>query len=211
DLSAKLKNLRATETQLLQILTKAETIEDILAVQSQLTSVRDQIERTQGRMQYLEQTSSTSLITVQLTQSKLDTQLTAASSRIIDEGEEVYFRAEVSGGFAPYTYKWDFGDGTTSTDESPVHTYDADGKFTVTLTVTDDKGNTATDTRTDYITVNVKEGWNAGNIARSAWNGLKVFGQVILDIIIFVGIFSFVWVPIGGIVWFCIWRRKKTR
>ncbi len=32
------------------------------------------------------------------------------------------------------TYFWDFGDGNTSTDENPLHTYAADGQYTVTLT-----------------------------------------------------------------------------
>ncbi|MFH2096358.1 MAG: C25 family cysteine peptidase [Bacteroidota bacterium] len=32
------------------------------------------------------------------------------------------------------SYLWDFGDGNTSTDENPVHTYTANGTYTVTLT-----------------------------------------------------------------------------
>jgi PKD repeat protein len=38
------------------------------------------------------------------------------------------------------TYLWDFGDGNTSTDPSPEHTYDKDGTYEVTLTVTGDGG-----------------------------------------------------------------------
>ncbi|MFZ7138537.1 MAG: PKD domain-containing protein [archaeon] len=38
------------------------------------------------------------------------------------------------------SYSWDFGDGTTSTAESPTHSYDKEGSYTVTLTVTDDGG-----------------------------------------------------------------------
>ena len=38
------------------------------------------------------------------------------------------------------SWLWDFGDGTTSTEKSPVHSY-ALGNYTVTLKVTDSKGN----------------------------------------------------------------------
>ncbi|GAB3988176.1 hypothetical protein GCM10028807_10260 [Spirosoma daeguense] len=43
------------------------------------------------------------------------------------------------------TYVWNFGDGTSSTDKNPVHTFTAVGtrSFTVQLTVTDTQGQTA--------------------------------------------------------------------
>lgn len=37
----------------------------------------------------------------------------------------------------PGTWQWNFGDGQTSTLQNPVHTYAAEGTYTVTLTVTD--------------------------------------------------------------------------
>ncbi|MDG6244240.1 MAG: PKD domain-containing protein [Methanolobus sp.] len=39
-------------------------------------------------------------------------------------------------------WSWDFGDGNTSTDKDPSHQYSAAGTYTVSLTVTDDDGNT---------------------------------------------------------------------
>ena len=47
---------------------------------------------------------------------------------------EVTFDATVTG-TAPFAFAWDFDDGNTSTDEDPVHVYDAEGCYTVTLTV----------------------------------------------------------------------------
>jgi serine protease len=43
------------------------------------------------------------------------------------------------------TWSWNFGDGATSSERNPVHTYASKGKRDVLLTVTDDQG--ATDTK----------------------------------------------------------------
>jgi len=50
---------------------------------------------------------------------------------------EVEFEAVVSGGTAPYTYVWGFGDGGTSALVKDSHYYREDGQYTVRLTVFD--------------------------------------------------------------------------
>lgn len=55
-------------------------------------------------------------------------------------------------GSGPFSYLWDFGDGTTSTAEEPTKTYTTYGLFSVSLQVTDlSTGCSHTFTETDYI------------------------------------------------------------
>ena len=66
DLEARLANAEATEQQYLALLDKAEDVDDILRIYDYLSRVRQEIEQIKGRMQYLERTSSMSLISVYL-------------------------------------------------------------------------------------------------------------------------------------------------
>ena len=52
----------------------------------------------------------------------------------------------------PVTFLWDFGDGVTSTDQDPTHTYTVAQTYTVKLTATNPAGS-GTLTKTDYISV----------------------------------------------------------
>jgi len=206
DLGSRLRNLEATEAQLLKLMEKAEKAEDILAIYRELSKTTGEIEQTKGRMQYLERTSATSLIEIRLEQARLDVQFTAHKARP-KEGEEVHFASQRAGGFAPYSYQWDFGDGNTSTAEFPTHSYKAAGSYTVSLQVTDDRGNTHTETRTDYITV--LPGWQVGTVATGARSALVGFGHVMVTVAIWLGIFSPLWLVIGGILYWRYRRRRK--
>jgi PKD repeat protein len=52
----------------------------------------------------------------------------------------------------PTSWKWDFGDGSSSTEQNPTHRFMKEGTYTVTLTATNNFGSD-TKVRTDLITV----------------------------------------------------------
>ncbi|MBM03512.1 MAG: hypothetical protein CL766_01835 [Chloroflexi bacterium] len=131
DLTARINNLKATETQLVKLLGKAEKIEDILAIQRELTSMRGQIESLEGRINYIKRTSSTSLISIVL---------------------------------------------STAIDNKPIY----------------DKS------------------WTPVNTIKSALRGLSGFFEGFLDLLIWIGIFSPVWIIFSGITFF-IYKRIIRR
>lgn len=70
DLQARLRNLEAAETQLLKIMERSGEISDVLAVHRELRNIRQQIEQTKGRIQYLEQSTKMATINVYLSLSE---------------------------------------------------------------------------------------------------------------------------------------------
>jgi PKD repeat protein len=59
-----------------------------------------------------------------------------------DAGLGAAFSAEVSSGTPPFTYDWDFGDGTQSQEMDPTHAFASPGVYRVALTVRDSVGTT---------------------------------------------------------------------
>jgi PKD repeat protein len=91
---------------------------------------------------------------------------------------QVSFTGSASGGTAPYSYSWNFGDGSaTSTTQNPSHTYSAAGTYTAKLTVTDSASpaNTATST----VTVKVSA---VGSPLTATASALPTSGQVPLNV-----------------------------
>ena len=115
DNEARLNGLRSTEERLLDFLDRAADVEDALDVQEALADVQVAIERIQGRLRFLSQTSAYSLVNLSLTTrpGELDVEIgqDAATYRA---GLSAGFRAtfEAPEGVEEYRYTWDFGDGS---------------------------------------------------------------------------------------------------
>ena len=155
DTSSKIRNLRATEAQLLKLLERANDIEDALKVQAEVTKVQEQIERGQGRLNFLSETSAFSLININLKLGPRFMAVDAGADPTVREGEPVRFRASITPppGITDFTFEWEFGDGSspvsgqrtaltvdnpTRTTGTITHIYpdDRDSPFIVTLKVT---------------------------------------------------------------------------
>jgi hypothetical protein len=72
DLDANLRNLQASESAILRLMDRAQRIEDIISLQRELTTVRGQIERIQGRKTYLERRTDMATVSVSLHLPPLD-------------------------------------------------------------------------------------------------------------------------------------------
>ncbi|MFT4535737.1 MAG: PKD repeat protein [Saprospiraceae bacterium] len=64
------------------------------------------------------------------------------------------------------TYSWDFGDGTTSEEENPIHTYGSNGTYEVILTVTNQCGEV--ETSNSYII-------NVNAVTEADFGNMKVY------------------------------------
>lgn len=77
------------------------------------------------------------------------TELQAFASSDITEGASpltVQFTGVASGGDGAYSYSWDFGDSVTAQGQTVSHTYQSEGIYPATLTVTDGRGTIDSDT-----------------------------------------------------------------
>ena len=72
------------------------------------------------------------------------------SVSVCDDDPSVTFSANTRG-TAPLTYSWDFGDGNTSSEATPSHTYENVGSYTVTVTASNMAGS---DTQSMTVEVN---------------------------------------------------------
>jgi len=101
----------------------------------------------------------------------------------------------VPGGVPPYEIRWDFGDGTNSTDEDPSHTYEEAGTYEVELSAEDSRGRRVERTLTVLV-----EPADDGSLVHRGLDSLAI-GAVIVAT---VG-------AIGAGAWLVIRRSRRPR
>ena len=82
---------------------------------------------------------------------RLDAEFSAGLTDVARRGRSVVVFTDKSKGFIT-SWQWDFGDGTTSFLQNPVHFYKENGKYSVSLTVSN-RVNSDTENKADFITV----------------------------------------------------------
>ncbi|MEK7586452.1 MAG: PKD domain-containing protein, partial [Patescibacteria group bacterium] len=113
-------------------------------------------------------------LTINTVSSAFDASITSpANNSSFDINESINFVGSATGGTAPYTFVWNFGDSTPNTAGQTVsHSYASAGSKTATLTVTDFVG--ATKTATVTVSINTAGGGGGGGSTKPVISNIRV-------------------------------------
>ena len=122
DSQSRLISMRATEERLLSFLERAGKMEDALLVQKEISQLQQQIEATQGRLNFLEQTAAYSLIEVYLKLASEVIDVDAGGDMAVRVGQVARFRASFTTprDINDFSFTWDFGDGSSISGNGTV-------------------------------------------------------------------------------------------
>ena len=114
DLQGRLTNLKATESALLNLLNKAETIEQTLQIQKTLMVVKEDSEKVIGKVKHREQSAAYSLVNITIIKSPSTMFADAGPDQKVRINEPVQFRAAFKApkSVEDFSFTWDFGDGS---------------------------------------------------------------------------------------------------
>ena len=154
----------------------------------------------------------------------------AGESRTVEEGQEEEYTGSFTRpeGLWDLQYRWSFGDGSPAVTGNPedgatktavTHTY-VDYRprpYTAMLTVTAQsdagpvEGSSSFDVRVTESQGLVIAGWSAGNTAKTATRALSGVVLAVGTLLIWVGIFTPVWLVLGGIGYGLLRLRRHWR
>lgn len=104
------------------------------------------------------------------------------STNLLNNG---WLGLNLSSGVAPLTYVWNFGDGNTSTQAYPIHSYNTPGNYVICLTITDANGCTSStcDSSAAFRMIQSQLSTNAviGSLTISAPTGITEHKSIILS------------------------------
>jgi len=102
-------------------------------------------------------------------------------------GMEVQFTDNSTG--ANLTWLWDFGDGYTSTEQNPTHTYSTNGTYNVSLTVSNEYGSSTAHAEIEVLPrQNLPDFWGS-------W--MMVFGSSLVAALAIIGVLAFMCMASG--------------
>ena len=90
----------------------------------------------------------------------------------------VHFTADAQGPLSDGEFSWNFGDGATSTEQNPTHVYTEEGKYTVILSITDNKDRTASDSIVDLDISKSKSRTSIFSLIESLISEFPIFKQL---------------------------------
>ncbi len=99
----------------------------------------------------------------------------SASKTDVDVNESISFTDQSTNN--PTSWAWDFGDGITSTQQNPSHSYTSQGTYSVSLTATNSYGSNS-QTRANYITVNETSGTFVDTRDGQTYNWIKIGNDI---------------------------------
>lgn len=152
----------------------------------------------------------------------------AGEDRVVDEGDAV----EYGGSFTrpeslwDFQYRWDFGDGTATVFDAPAagetraivnHTFrdHRPNPYSVVLIVTaqsdagEIRGAASFNVQVNEVPGFVVAGWDVGGTVRSAVRALSAVGQVLLVALIWIAVFSPVWLGALAVVFLLPHLRRR--